>query len=632
MTDSPPTAGLVPGLPLEAVLCTEELDRRPARSPNYEAEYRALVSLWQALADSPGTILQALADSILEVFGCGSAGISLVTEDEKRFYWPAVAGAWKPNIGGGTPRDFSPCGDVLDLNRPLLFKQFERRYTYFQLVAPQMAEALLIPFFVKGKAVGTIWAVTHTPEARLFDHEDRRLLLSLGRFASSAYGAVQSQGQLEQQRTTLREVNAALLISSVRQHELTDQAEQASARLARLQKITATLAEVVTPAQVAEVMADLGAPALGAVSGLVLLVSEDDLDPELLHSVATKAATRPDQRFALSLSVPVAEVMRSGQPIWIKSPQQYLAVYPQLAEPIAAWGHQAAAVLPLVEEGRKQGVLALSFDQVQVFSAADQAYALTLARLCAQALERARLHAGEQEARAELEMRVRERTADLEQLTTQLRDLSERLLAVREEERARVSREVHDQLGGALTALKMDIAKIQRHRTEGEPQADLRPLLMAVDDLVQMARRLATELRPSLLDHFGLAAAIEGELNEFANRSGIRGRFAADEAIVGLDPDAATAVFRIFQETLTNVARHAEASEVNVRLEQHAGTLVLRVHDNGRGIDTVARTNRKSLGLVGMRERVRLLSGEITFQGTAGQGTLVLVKIPLRAP
>jgi signal transduction histidine kinase len=277
-------------------------------------------------------------------------------------------------------------------------------------------------------------------------------------------------------------------------------------------------------------------------------------------------------------------------------------------------------------------VLALSFDRALAFSPEDRDYALTLARLCAQALERARLYEGEQQARAGLESRVLERTAELEQSSAQLRDLSARLQAAREEERARVSRDLHDELGSALTALKMDIAKIHKRGAEGKQKEDLQHLLMTVDDLLQMTRRLATELRPSLLDHFGLAAAIEWQLQEFESRLGIRGRFSSDEADIGLDPDIATAAFRVFQETLTNVARHSQASEVDVRLEQQEGTLMLRVRDNGRGINTSDLTNPKSLGLVGMRERVHLLSGEITVEGVVGQGTTVLVTIPLPAP
>lgn len=180
-------------VPLASVLCTEELDIRPSRAPDFEVENRALIDLVQALGDSPQTILQTLADKILEILDCGSAGVSLLTTHDggKRFYWPAIAGNWRAHIGGGTPRDFGPCGDVLDCNSPLLFKHIERRYTYFQPVTPLVEEALLVPFYVENKAVGTIWAVAHDPD-RKFDAEDQRRLLSLGRFASAAYQAVNS--------------------------------------------------------------------------------------------------------------------------------------------------------------------------------------------------------------------------------------------------------------------------------------------------------------------------------------------------------------------------------------------------------------------------------------------------------
>jgi PAS domain S-box-containing protein len=172
---------------LESILCTDELSRRPRRPPDYEKENRALIALIQALADSPNNILQTLANTILEVLHCGSAGISLLTRDGgKRFYWPAIAGVWKPHIGGGTPREFGPCGDVLDRNRPLLFKHVERRYTYFEPVKPAVEEALLVPFHVSGKAVGTVWAVTHDERHR-FDAEDKRQLETLAQFASAAY-------------------------------------------------------------------------------------------------------------------------------------------------------------------------------------------------------------------------------------------------------------------------------------------------------------------------------------------------------------------------------------------------------------------------------------------------------------
>src|SRR6516164_6120108 len=205
--DQSPTA--LPGdglVPLESILCTEELNARPTRPRDYETENRALTALAQALAESPRAILQTLADMILEVFQAGSAGLSLLTKEDggKTFYWPAIGGLWKPHIGGGTPRGFGPCGDVLDRNVPLLFRHFERRYPYLLPVTPPAVECLLVPFYVEGKAVGTIWAITHD-DRRTFDLEDLRQLVSLGTFASSAYQVTAFLDALDQQGETLRQ-------------------------------------------------------------------------------------------------------------------------------------------------------------------------------------------------------------------------------------------------------------------------------------------------------------------------------------------------------------------------------------------------------------------------------------------
>ena len=195
-----------PGVPLESVLATTELDLRPSRPPDYQVENRALVALGQALANSPRTILQTLTDTILEILGSESAGLSLVTDDGQRFYWPAIAGVWQPHIGGGTPRDFSPCGDVLDRDAPLLFRHFELRYRYL----PPVEECLLVPFHVQGRAVGTIWAVTQTQTAHRFDREDLRILRSLGNFASAAYQVTQSIEALDREHSALRASHATL--------------------------------------------------------------------------------------------------------------------------------------------------------------------------------------------------------------------------------------------------------------------------------------------------------------------------------------------------------------------------------------------------------------------------------------
>ena len=212
----PPLEASIPhgAVSLESILCTEELRRRPWRPPDYEKENRALVALAGALVASPFNILQTLAETILDVTQCDSSGLSLLTKDDggKRFYWPAIAGEWKRHIGGGTPRDFGPCGDVLDQNRTLLFRHFERRYPYFIPITPAVEECLLVPFYIGGKAVGTIWAITHG-DRRKFDSEDERIMNTLGQFASLAYQTVESIEDLklqiaarEQAETALREL------------------------------------------------------------------------------------------------------------------------------------------------------------------------------------------------------------------------------------------------------------------------------------------------------------------------------------------------------------------------------------------------------------------------------------------
>jgi PAS domain S-box-containing protein len=211
-----PLEASIPGAPLESILRTEEFHGRPCRPPDYEKENRALGALMSALVDSPGTILQTLAEKVLEALPADSAGLSLLTKDEKSFYWPAIAGAWQPHIGGGTARDFGPCGDVLDRNVAMLFTHWERRYPYLRPATPLAEEGLLVPFYVNGKAVGTIWAIAHN-DRRKFDAEDLRLLESLGRFASAAYQAVASIDDLkfqiverEKAETAVRELATGL--------------------------------------------------------------------------------------------------------------------------------------------------------------------------------------------------------------------------------------------------------------------------------------------------------------------------------------------------------------------------------------------------------------------------------------
>ena len=203
-------------VPLESILRTQELRIRPSRPPQYEEENRALVALASALADSPSTILQTLADKVYELLHADSAGLSLLTKDETKFYWAAIAGAWRPHIGADVPRGSCPCGDVLDHNTPMLFTHWERRYEIFSRRMPVVEEGLFVPFYVNGEAVGTIWAFAHDSR-RKFDAEDLRLLERTSSFASAAYQVVKSIENLkleiearEKAETAVRELASGL--------------------------------------------------------------------------------------------------------------------------------------------------------------------------------------------------------------------------------------------------------------------------------------------------------------------------------------------------------------------------------------------------------------------------------------
>ena len=181
------TVALTPGdVDLESVIATAELRRRASRLPDYAAENRMLVSLAQDMARLPGAILHSLAQAALTSCRAGSAGISLIEDDNRIFRWHALVGELAPHLGGTTPRAFSPCGTVVDRNAIQLFSLLERHFRYFAEVKPVIVEALIVPFSLQGRPVGTIWVVTHD-EGRRFDAEDARLIDNLGKFAAAAY-------------------------------------------------------------------------------------------------------------------------------------------------------------------------------------------------------------------------------------------------------------------------------------------------------------------------------------------------------------------------------------------------------------------------------------------------------------
>jgi signal transduction histidine kinase len=215
---------------------------------------------------------------------------------------------------------------------------------------------------------------------------------------------------------------------------------------------------------------------------------------------------------------------------------------------------------------------------------------------------------------------------------TQLRELSSHIQDVREQERIAIAREVHDDMGSTLTAIKLDIAWLGGRLADKPVLAEkAKSIESLVDRCTAAAGNISRSLRPSVLDTFGIVAAIEMEAEEFEQRTGITCTFEHDNELAEISPEISIALFRIFQETLANITKHAQASEIAVRMQDRKGRIQLSVKDNGRGISEADRAKPRSFGLRGIRERVEYLGGKVSIESQAGQGTQIAVFIPREA-
>ena len=212
----------------------------------------------------------------------------------------------------------------------------------------------------------------------------------------------------------------------------------------------------------------------------------------------------------------------------------------------------------------------------------------------------------------------------------ELRELAAVSSSAREQEKSRIARELHDELAQALTALKMDLLWVKERLPAGQEQllSKAETMRVMLDSTVAATRRISADLRPLMLDDLGLIPAAEWLVQNFAQRTGIHCEFGFDPPGLALQDPHATAIFRILQESLTNVARHAQASRVNVTLDVNDGEIMLRVRDNGCGFESAGPRKPSSFGLVGLRERAYLLDGEVSVDTAPGRGTLIEVRIP----
>ncbi|MGA8429885.1 MAG: GAF domain-containing sensor histidine kinase [Candidatus Sulfotelmatobacter sp.] len=423
-SENPTTVGL------ESIISTAQLSGRRTRAPNHVAENDALIALAEKMATSPNDILQKLAETALQLCHAQTCGISLLDSYGVRFYWPALAGVWASHVGGGMPRDFSPCGTVLDRNAAQLMSHPERHFAYFAAVTPWIEEVLLVPFYVGGKAVGTIWVIVHD-QSHGFDTEDLRVMNNLATFAAAAY-------------QTLQYMKSAKVVNE------------------------------------------------------------------------------------------------------------------------------------------------------------------------------------------HLESEVQRRTGALQQL-------SAKLMRSQDDEHRRIARNLHDSLGQYLTSIKLNLESLRRSDApDKEKEEALSSALESVERSIVETRTLSCLLHPPLLDEIGFASAAGWFADEFAKRSGIEVKLDLPDGLKRLPQSTEIALFRILQESLTNVHRHSGSSIVKVRLQASEHEAVFTVQDFGRGMraDLIQGSqiseNHFGVGLRGMRERVNDLDGNFEIESGA-DGTTITVSIPLQA-
>lgn len=404
----------------------------------------------------------------------------------------------------------------------------------------------------------------------------------------------------------LQQTNERLKAEIIKRQATEEALQQHTEQLKALHKIGLELAAEL---DLDNLLQSIVVPAIelvnGRAGGLYLYRPEPDL---LEWSVAVGEETAPIGSVLRRGEGVSGRVWETGQPLIIDDYQHW----DRRAEVYAGSPWQSVMGVPIRWGQEFLGVLTILSDILGAFTQLDAGLLTLFANQAAIAIYNARLFEAERAAQ------------------TQLRDLAGYLQSAREEERTLIAREIHDEFGQTLTALNMDLSWLLRHLPpqETELTAKAKGMSALLDASLQTVRRIATDLRPGMLDDLGLPAAMEWQTQDFTRRTGITCALQLDDEELTLQRDLATTLFRIFQETLTNVMRHAGATRVEVSLERTSHELVLVVQDNGRGITKTQLTSRKSLGLMGMHERVNAWDGSIIFQGVAGQGTTVTVRIP----
>ena len=221
---------------------------------------------------------------------------------------------------------------------------------------------------------------------------------------------------------------------------------------------------------------------------------------------------------------------------------------------------------------------------------------------------------------------------EIKETSEKLRELTAHLLSIREEERKRIGREIHDELGQQLTAIKMDVSWIDKKVPISTPlvKTKLKNIIELLDGSNHSIRRILSELRPAVLDDYGLREALEWLNSQFSNNTGIPVFFDIEETIIKIPEEIATCIFRVYQEALTNITRYAHAKKVNTALEIKDNVITVIIKDDGKGFDAAFLKNKKSFGILGMKERIFAAGGKFELVSDSGKGTSITICIPFK--
>jgi hypothetical protein len=498
----------------------------------------------------------------------------------------------------------SPLRQVLERREPLLIPEMTEEMLNRGNLDPEyiallralgvvQASFLFVPLVARGRGLGVI-TLAMTESRRRYEPQDLYLAEELARRAAVAI----DNARLYQAEKWVRA-----------------DAERAAARISRLQGVTVALANALTQDEVREVMLAEGVAALQADAGVLVMLTADQSQLEVMGTVGyAPEVVEPFQSFPIAAPLPLADAVRKAEAVWCESLDAFRASYPQFAGSTVV-RHQALVSLPLLVDERAVGALGLSFVQPQTFSPEDRAMMQTLVQQCTQALERTRMAAA---------MRWHRERAEV---------LAQQVIGSQEEERQRLSRELHDEAGQALTALKISLELLQADLPERSPvgRESLAEAIALADSTMEQLRGLAHDLRPPALDTVGLDATLEGYCQQFARRTHLTVDYTSQEVRAVADA-VAIALYRFVQEALTNIAKHARATRVRVRLERTAAELSVTVEDDGGGFQMpdgpLGRTPSQGIGLLGMQERLALLHGTLAIYSRPDQGTRLVATIP----